>query len=163
MTMRQKTDDLATGFWTLAIILMLCVGGGWASLEAVSPDESQLLFIIHFDDFMCFSCLESLLGFCQSLPQVFLEKKAWGIVVFDEREDDADEEIAYKIIERKLAGFIKANHIGFPFFIDQDHLFLPLTDKGSSVLVFNSRMQILSQFVFPLTQKDTQGIAQILF
>jgi len=72
------------------------------------PARVQLLLIIDFGDFMCFSCLESFLQFCYSLPHQFQDQYVWGVVIFEGNIGFESEDIAIKIVEKKIRGFRKS-------------------------------------------------------
>jgi hypothetical protein len=122
------------------------------------PARVQLLLIIDFGDFMCFSCLESFLQFCYSLPHQFQDQYVWGVVIFDGNIGSESEDIAVKIVEKKIRGFRKANKVRFPILVDRSHIFSSLADKGTTVLILKGEAQEVEQYTFPLSREQIAEI-----
>jgi len=115
------------------------------------PDDGRqlLLFILDFEDFSCITCLDSFLGLYRMLPLRFKTSNAWGILVVKEREEEGDR--AVMIAEKKLKGFVRANHIDFPILVDRSRIFEGLAENGSGVLLFDGARKIFRRYDFPLT------------
>lgn len=125
-------------------------------------NEFLLLFIINFDDFMCMSCLDSFLSFCQVIPPRLLENKAWGILVQGNEDATHTVEKTAQIAEKKLRGFIAANNIKFPIVIDYNQVFHPLTVEGTALVIIHSERKKILRFNFPIKSSDAEKILGIL-
>ncbi len=113
--------------------------------------ELKLVFLIDFDDFMCFSCLESFVDFCHALPGDFRKDHCLGVLVYPAgRELQAG---FIQIMEKKLRGFTQANRIDFPVVIDRPRFFSGRIPAESCVLVFRPGGQNLEVYPFPLSRK----------
>jgi len=122
------------------------------------PAKVQLLLIIDFGDFMCFYCLESFLQFCYSLPHQFQDQYVWGVVIFDSNIGSESEDVAVKIVEKKIRGFRKANKVRFPILVDRSRIFSSLAGKGTTVVILKGEAQEVERYIFPLSR---QQIAEI--
>ena len=129
---------------------------------AFTQDKKLLLFVFDLNDFMCMTCLDSFLGFCQSLPPHILEENAWGILTIGSAVRKSGLEPSVRIARTKLRGFVTANRIKFPVFIDEHLIFQQFTKKGSSVLLFDGTKTILREYVFPLSKNQIGEIQQIV-
>jgi hypothetical protein len=61
-----------------------------------------------------------------------------------------------------LRGFVVANRIEFPIFIDEHHIFQPFEKKGTAVLLFDGTNHILREYVFPLNKDQIGEIQEIV-
>jgi hypothetical protein len=140
--------------------------------KAVAPidDRKLLLFILDFQDFSCMTCLDSLLALYRILPFRFKTSQAWGVLVVDvgkaetetEAEVEAVENRLIRIAEKKLRGFVQANHITFPILVDRFRIFGRLSENGSCVLLFDETKSILNRYEFPLTGEQLEEIFLLL-
>jgi hypothetical protein len=110
---------------------------------------SRLVFVIDFDDFMCFSCLESFVGFCHSLPERFRREKCLGILAVPPARKNRP--VLLQIMRKKLRGFRQANAIDFPVVVDEPAFFSSPERDGSCVLVFQPGELELEMYTFPLS------------
>ena len=124
-----------------------------------TQDKKLLLFVFDFNDFMCITCLESFLSFCNSLPPNILEENAWGILTIGSAIRKSGLRESIRIARAKLRGFVTANRIKFPIFIDEHQVFQQFEKKGSSVLLFDGANNILKEYIFPIS-KDKIGEIQ---
>lgn len=122
------------------------------------PARVQLLLIIDFGDFMCFSCLESFLQFCYSLPHQFQDQYVWGVVIFKGNIGSESEDIAIKIVEKKIRGFRKANRVRFPILVDSSRIFSSLAGKGTTVVILKGEAQEIKRYIFPLSREQIAEI-----
>jgi hypothetical protein len=129
---------------------------------AFTQDKKLLLFVFDLNDFMCMTCLDSFLAFCQSLPPHILEENAWGILTIGSAVRKSGLEPSVRIARTKLRGFVTANRIKFPVFIDEHLIFQQFTKKGSSVLLFDGTNTILREYIFPLNKNQIGEIQQIV-
>ena len=125
-------------------------------------DNSLLLFIIDFNDFMCNACLESFLDIYNSLPAPYQTQKAWGVVTVNEDSVSRKKALTIKILEKKIRGFVKAHDIRMPFFIDRAHIFRSLNEDGSAVVLFDREAKALFKFVLPLSRDQKKQLTQVL-
>ncbi len=130
--------------------------------KAVAPkdDRQLLLFILDFRDFSCMACLDSFLGLYRILPFSFKTSKTWGILVV--KNSEGEENRLFKIAEKKLKGFVQANHITFPILVDRARIFGEWAEKGSCVLLIDGAKKILCRYDFPLTGYQFEEIFEIL-
>ena len=153
-------------FIVLALLLsvVLTILNVWTD-ELRHEDTNQgifLLLIIDFNDFMCPTCLDSLLDFCRGLPVSFRKRCIQGVVIADEYRKKESGDSFEKIMEKKIKGFAKANHIEFPILLDRNQIFGPLIKKeGTSVFIFNAETHAITRHVFPLTLKEV-GLIRLL-
>jgi hypothetical protein len=133
-------------------------GGTYYALDS----DFQLLFIFDFNDFMCFSCLDSFLGFYHSLPFPFRDEHSLGVLVYDKRGKEKERSVRERIIEKKLRGFVQANQIEFPVLIDHLDVFKSQVKEGSSVILFDPRDGLLRRYKFPLSLPDREKILEIV-
>jgi hypothetical protein len=127
------------------------------------PQNRKLLLIIFdFNDFMCMTCLESFLSFCQSLPPHILEESTWGILTIESAIRKSGLKNSVKIATTKLRGFVAANRIKFPIFIDQYQIFQQFEKKGTAVLLFDEMNNILKEYIFPISHKQIGEIQKIV-
>jgi len=166
-------------FWDWIIILLfgclvffhlrgLSVVSGGASPDAevlsvfksmtVAPNDKRqlLLFILDFQDFSCMTCLDSFLMLYRQLPDRFRTSNAWGVLVIKKTEEEENKQLW--IAEKKLRGFIRANHITFPILVDRSQVFGKWTETGSCVLLFNGIQNIVHRYDFPLTGDQFEEI-----
>lgn len=136
------------------------ISSGYVEAEALL-NRIFLLIVIDFDDFMCMTCLDSFLNFCRSFPEAALEKHAWGILILKDGIDENGSLDNVEIAEKKLRGFINANHIKFPFLIDENRLFSSFKSGGSSVVVFDTENRRISHYSFPIDRKEVLNIKKI--
>jgi len=143
-------------FFIITVLSLFYTGFYWDSFP---NHQTELLVIIDFNDFMCFSCLDSFIEFCHSLPLHSKDGKVCGVLVFD----DADEtDISFKIVEKKLRGFISANSIKFPVLIDYLHIFNPLAEEGTAIILFNHQENCIKKYLFPLNNKQKVDVLRAL-
>ena len=122
-----------------------------------------LIYIIDFDDFMCMSCLNSFIEFYHVLPPPFQNEWAIGILV-DSHQDQGENRLrSQKIIKKKLNGFMMANRIEFPIFIDSSETFKNLGSGGTSVIIFSQGLESSRKYVFPLSSSEKEEIFQALY
>ena len=127
------------------------------SARALPHDENQLLlFIFDFQDFSCMTCLDSFLALHRILPLGFKTSKTWGILVANDQA--GDEYRIFRIAEKKLKGFVRANHIAFPILVGKTRIFGDWAEKGSCVLLFDSAKRVLCRYEFPLTSGQMEEI-----
>jgi hypothetical protein len=127
-----------------------------------SRNRKLLLFVFDFNDFMCMNCLESFLTFCQLLPPHILEENAWGILVIGSAKRQSELKDSVKIAKTKLRGFVAANCIKFPIFVDELQVFRHFEKKGTAILLFDGTNNILREYIFPLSKDQIVEIQMIV-
>lgn len=135
-----------------------------AKEDNFSPSDFSrlILFIIDFDEFMCFFCLDSFLDFYHSLPISFQEESIRGILVYKEENKKNAEQTNIRIIEKKLQGFIEANRIQSPIVVDYFHVFNSMVQEGSAVIFFDQRRKAFKKYTFPLSREQKNEIIESL-
>jgi hypothetical protein len=142
---------------------LMCLYPRCATIDfEFAQDKKLLLFILDFNDFMCMNCLESLLSFCHSIPPHILEENAWGILTIESAIRKSGLRDSVRIAKTKLRGFVKANRIKFPIFVDERQVFRQSERKGSSVVLFDGTNNILKEYIFPLSKDNSAEILRIL-
>jgi hypothetical protein len=126
----------------------------------VPQDRKLLLFVLNFNDFMCLNCLESFLTFCHSIPPHILEENAWGILSIESAIKKSGVKDSVKIARTKLRGFVLANRIKFPIFIDEHQVFPQFENKGTVVLLFDGTNNIIKEYIFPLSRTQIGEIQE---
>ena len=135
----------------------------WPAVDIeFTQDKKLLLFILDFNDFMCMNCLRSFLSFCHSIPPHIQEENAWGILTIESASSEVGSMDSVRIAKTKLRGFMKANRIKFPIFVDEHQVFRQSERKGSSVVLFDGTNNILKEYIFPLSKDDSAEILRIL-
>ncbi len=119
-------------------------------------DKKLLLFILDFQDFSCLTCLDSFLGLYRKLPMRFKTSNAWGILVVKNSEWEGEK--PFRIAEKKLKGFVRANHITFPVLVDRSRFFKDLAENGSGVFLFDGMKKTVHRYDFPLTAEQLEEI-----
>jgi len=132
-------------------------------LEDGLKKQSFLIYIINFNDFMCMSCLNSFLEFYYNLPPPFQTERSLGILIENQQDQHKNRSTSQKIIKKKLSGFIRANRIGFPIFIDSSGSFKYLSENGTAVIVFSEVLERSETYVFPLSSREREKILNTLF
>lgn len=127
-----------------------------------SQNKKLLLFIFDFNDFMCMNCLESFLSFCHSLPPHILEENTWGVLTVDTTTGRSEMKDAARIAKTKLRGFVAANRIKFPIFIDEFQIFQQYKKKGTAILLFDGTDSNLKEYIFPLNKAQIGEIQKIV-
>ena len=140
----------------------LMSSSGYYHRRPLFQNKKLLLIVFDFNDFMCMNCLESFLSFCGSLPPHILEENAWGILTIGSEIRKSGSKDSLKVAKTKLRGFVTANDIGFPIFIDEYQLFERFRKKGTLVLVFDGEDDILREYIFPLTKNQIAEIQEIV-
>lgn len=152
-------------FWDWIIFLLFgCLvffhfrGFDFIDPKVFTPDDERqsLLFVLDFDDFSCLTCLESFLGLYQKLPFRFKTSNAWGILVVKKSEREETRQV--RIAEKKLEGFVQANHITFPILLDKSRIFAELAERGSCVVLFDENKKAVFRYDFPLTNEQFEEI-----
>lgn len=136
------------------------LAGGKDSLDEDVFDKKLLLFILDFQDFSCMTCLDSFLMFYNQLPDRFRTSHSWGILVV--KKPGKEETGHVWIAEKKLRGFIRANHITFPILVDRGRVFGKWAEIGSCVLLFDRVGKMIHRYDFPLTGYQFEEIFEIL-
>lgn len=132
--------------------------------KASAPEDNRklLLFILDFRDFSCMTCLDSFLALYRILPFRFKTSDTWGILVLDSAEAEVGAEARGNrliwIAEKKLRGFIQANHITFPMLVDKSRIFCQWAEKGSCVVLFDEAKKVLKRYEFPLARGQLEEI-----
>jgi hypothetical protein len=137
------------------LLLLPCLLSGYADED--EGGDVWLLFLLDYDDFLCMSCLESFLRFCDSLPDQFLEKRCFGILMTQEENDLKNS----GIIRKKMKCFVIANDIKFPIFYDRSggHGF----EIGeSAVVLMDFKNQVTKKFMFPIGLTQSREISAVL-
>jgi hypothetical protein len=91
-----------------------------------------------------------------------LEEKAWGILTIESSIRKSGLMDPVRIAKTKLRGFVKANRIRFPIFVDERQVFRQSERKGSSVVLFDGTHNILKEYIFPLSKAQIGEIQQIV-
>ncbi|UCE40703.1 MAG: hypothetical protein JSV17_14835 [Candidatus Aminicenantes bacterium] len=166
---------LKVGDWIIVFLFGCLVFFYFRGIDLVAKGDSfekdvfenkWILFILDFQDFSCMTCLDSFLGFYQQLPLRFKTSCAWGILVMKKTEKEENTHTrtskSFWIAEKKLRGFIRANHIVSPFLMDTNQVFGKWAEMGSSVLLFDRVGKMVHRYNFPLTGAQFEEIFEIL-
>jgi len=175
MAIKKKIENVQTikrwfflkGFRKYVLLLILIAV---CQMEAVSVpgtpkwDENRplCLIIMDFDDFFCFSCQDSFLRFIRYVPAQIRRESFWGILAYESQKTGTERALAKQIIEKKLRGFKKANHIDFPILIDHGSNFIPLSKEGSGLFLFSRKTRVLEHYIFPLSQNQMDEVLTML-
>lgn len=129
----------------------------------LNSKKRLLLFVIDFDDFMCLSCLESLIDLYNFLPSPFKKEKSWGVLIYKKERREEDKKTALGVISKKLRGFVKANRIQFPILVDSNQIFSSLSEEGTAVILFDKDQKSIKKYLFPLKKGQKKEILSFLF
>ena len=127
------------------------------SIRGNRKSPLAIIYIIELRDILCFSCSESFLDFCLSLPFEFQEENTWGIVVFD---PGLQINMGEKIIAKKVRGFMNGNGLNFPLFIDFSQTFKTQRTQATQLYLLDSTSLTVKKYVFPLAEKYKNEILQ---
>ena len=139
-------------FTILGIDLTACKD----SLDEDDFDKKLLLFILDFQDFSCMTCLDSFLELYRRLPMRFRTSNAWGILIV--KNSEGQENRIFGIAEKKLKGFVQANHILFPIVVDRSRIFGELEEQGSGVFLLDGMGKNARRYNFPLSGEEFEEI-----
>jgi hypothetical protein len=128
----------------------------------VPQNRKLLLFVFDLNDFMCLTCLDSFLTFCNSIPPHILEENTWGILTIESAIKTSGLKDSVKIARTKLRGFMLANRIKFPIFVDEYQIFRQFEKKGTAILLFDGTNNILKEYIFPLSKNQIGEIQEIV-
>lgn len=115
-----------------------------------------LLFFLDFKDFSCMACLDSFLELYRLLPIDTKTSKAWGILAVEHSDGEGNR--LFRIAEKKLKGFVRANHITFPILVDRFRVFEELVEDGSGVFLFDGTAKTVRRYDFPLSGEQFEEI-----
>ncbi|MFC2157904.1 hypothetical protein ACFLT9_08720 [Acidobacteriota bacterium] len=146
---------------TIACLFWLTLSPLHSNGFTAENDSVFLLFILDIDDFMCHTCLFSLVDFLQQIPPSFREDNIRGILV-ESRMGKRSREETRRIMSKQLRGFIKTHSIKFPVSVDGDSLFQSMIEEGSVVLLFSGRTKPIRRFPFPLNSAAVDTILSLL-
>ncbi len=124
--------------------------------------EPFILFILDFSDFMCPACLDSLFSICAAMPISVQKTNIRGIVVYSNEVTGFQEERGTQILLKKIRGFQKANRIRFPLILDKDGMFAAAAQKGSCVIMIDSKASTLIRFAIPLSPGEFSQMLRLL-
>lgn len=153
----------ALSVWIMALAVLLFTRFGMdvrAGRQNHSP-EIRLILLIDVSSLSCFLCLISLTEFVGVIQSNKLEDFVLGVMIMDENKEEADVERHRKIAEKRLKGFIIGNNIQFPFLLDEEGVFRPLSqDSSATLIVFDSRKNTVVKYEFPLSKAQLTAIFQ---
>ena len=153
----------ALSVWIMALAVLLFTRFGMdvrAGRQNHSP-EIRLILLIDVSSLSCFLCLISLTEFVGVIQSNKLEDFVLGVMIMDENKEEADVERHRKIAEKRLKGFIIGNNIQFPFLLDEEGDFRPLSqDSSATLIVFDSRKNTVVKYEFPLSKAQLTAIFQ---
>jgi hypothetical protein len=145
---------------SIACLVILAVTAVFPLLSEDGGGQVTFVFIIDFDDFMCFSCLESFVNFCHSLPDEFRRDHCLGVLTLPSGRENPS--VMVQIMHKKLRGFTKANHIDFPVVVDHPMYFSAIGQRGSCLLVFQAGELKLDAHPFPLSGKTADAVRDLI-
>ncbi len=153
----------ALSVWIMALAVLFFTRFGMdvkAGRQNHSP-EIRLILLIDVSSLSCFLCLISLTEFVGVIQANKLENSVLGVMIMDENNEESDVERHRKIAEKRLKGFIIGNNIQFPFLLDDEGVFRPLSqDASATIVVFDSRKNTVVKYEFPLSKAQLTAIFQ---
>jgi len=66
----------------------------------------------------------------------------------------------WPIMAKKIRGFIQANQLSFPIWIDQGRLFKNMSSRGTCLIIMGEKVDSLSVYSFPLFPRQEDEIRQ---
>ena len=129
-----------------------------ATLETNGP---FILIFLDFRDFMCPSCLDSLLSVCRALPRHLLMTRVMGIIHCYDPDPLSPRQI--KILRKKIKGFVRANRILFPVLLDKNPPRDPSGIVKTQLWVLSGASRELVRFDFPLSSADIDSLCRMIF
>jgi len=144
------------GISIIFIFILICPIYGWEG----SQDRCgvKLIFLIDVNDLMCISCLESLLEFCDSLPDETLKERSFGIMMVGKKETEK----SFRIVQKKLNCFVKTNQIKFPVHLDRSSGNCGFEINGSAVICIDFKNNVIRKFKFPLSRFQKTQIFSVI-
>jgi len=154
----SRLKKLGAGVWLFFFVFLFVSGKTSQSLEQGGDGyQPKILIFINWKDLMCANCLNSFVTFFNSLPSPWLRDNALGILV-GERGPRAGNH--WPIMAKKIRGFIQANQLSFPIWIDQGRLFKNMSSRGTCLLIMGEKVDSLSVYSFPLFPRQEDEIRQ---
>lgn len=147
---------LLAGIW-IAFFMFAFIQGKPIQGKGQNIYQPKILIFINLKDLMCSNCLDSFSRFCRSLPPHLLKENTIGILI---GEKMLFEEKRWKVLAKKLRGFIQANQLSFPVWIDHLGVFKNLSEWGTSILVMGYGVNSFRLYSLPLFPDQENEIRQ---
>lgn len=116
--------------------------------------EKSLLILIDSSSFFCPLCLESFIGFCEILQSKGWVSSTFGVLIYNESDNEKDTKNYVKMLEKQLRGFLSANNIQFPIILDKFQVFDDLNIPGAVVILFDKSRKMVKRYKLPLCPQD---------
>jgi hypothetical protein len=131
--------------------------------ESRLSGHSSLIFVMDFSILMCPPCLESFLNFYHDLSRCLKKEVVWGVLVLDEHGKDTEKiKLLFRVAEKKVRGFVKANNIRCPILIDSSAVFRNIAGGGTAIILFDQRRNCVRKYSFPLQPGQKSEIIKAL-
>ncbi len=131
--------------------------------ESRLSGHSCLIFVMNFNILMCTPCLESFLNFYHEVSKCSKRGGVWGVLVLDEPEKNTKEmKLLFRVAEKKVRGFAKANYIRCPILIDSSAVFRNIAGGGTTIILFDQRRNCVRKYSFPLQPGQKSEIIKAL-
>ena len=172
--MYKKKDKAGIIFFLLIMMHIHLVGLGGqglgersaesqAEIESRPASHSCLIFVMDFSILMCPPCLECFLNFYRELSRCLKKEAVWGVLVLDEPEKGTKEtKLLFRVAEKKVRGFVKANNIRCPILIDSSAVFRDFAGGGTTIILFDQRRSCVRKYNFPLKPGQKSEIIEAL-
>lgn len=152
------------GIFLLVIIMSVEVQG--ISLFAVSAENNefrlQVLLVIDVSDFLCPSCLDSLIDFVQTIPSPVRKNRMTAVWRVCDSENMEKNHLKSRIWQKKMRGFISANAVDFPVWMITESGLKSVFGDGSRLLLFLPGSEEIVTYSFPLSFKDRKTVQNLL-
>jgi hypothetical protein len=131
--------------------------------EGRLPSHSWLVFVMDFNILMCNPCLDSFLKFYHEVSRCPKKGGVWGVMILDEIGKDSEEmKLLFRIAEKKVKGFAKANNIRCPILIDSSAVFRDIAGGGTAIILFDQRRNCVRKYSFPLQPGQKSEILEAI-
>lgn len=172
--MYKKKAKTGIFFFLLIMIHIPLMGLGWQGLyerfaesqadaESRLSSHSWLIFVMDFSILMCTPCLDSFLNFYHEVSRCPKKEVVWGVLVLDEHgKDTAEMKLLFRVAEKKVRGFAKANNIRCPILIDSSAVFRDIAGGGTAIILFDHRRNCVRKYNFPLQPGQKGEIIETL-
>ena len=145
------------------IILLVEVMG--ISLFAVSAENDkfhlQVLLVIDVSDFLCPSCLDSLIDFVQTIPSPIRKNRMTAVWRVCDSDNMEKTDLKSRIWQKKMRGFISANAVDFPVWMITESGPKLVFGEGSRLLLFLPGRKAVVTYSFPLSFKDRKTVQDL--
>ncbi|MCD6118120.1 hypothetical protein J7K93_14025 [bacterium] len=125
--------------------------------EHSNSKKAIVLICLEKTTLLCPLCLDQFLDICKKIEKYKSKFTIIGVYLIDNNEKITSTDV--KIEQLKLMGFVKANNLSFPFYIDKNHIF---GEDGCIIIISENYFRRLTLQLNPLQIKEFEETLQKL-